>query len=445
MELFHRPDLTFTPAQLSERKLQKGNFPNQTSLGSFTPHSTIVEVSCFRSEEVAKGLETKNMMPVRQDLQVLCHEMTHWFDFFGSLWGREYIGSICRAYRAVAKGAEEDFAKVIELFDQDRRVLAPAYYRYANAPSEPHHMSRPWSIQYVSGVEIDPYGQLREDKPIFMTKFGENPSERVFARQPISVGSLLEVRAIASEIDAALMAIQTNPDKDEALVEANLTNQEFNALAYDHGLIEYNAAMHMLSVECGSKELFLSARLAAALAYIALNLGKEHFDNLRVPESFAHFGKRNRAFKRNHDRGFAFACLVFNGGKFNGNEAEYIEGCVAASNLCSPSEVLDSAAIELGRQFRFSNGNPATKRFFDEMKSSKAIIDLVASLPQYTITLNDVFGGLSKIAPPFMDSEANFVELSAGRLDGYKTVEMHDASHTLHEFTRNLLSGARGI
>jgi hypothetical protein len=39
--------------------------------------------------------------------------MTHWLDFFGTMWGREYIGAICRGYRAVARGTENEFPKVI--------------------------------------------------------------------------------------------------------------------------------------------------------------------------------------------------------------------------------------------------------------------------------------------------------------------------------------------
>lgn len=445
MTFILRTEQTLSAGQLEQRRLQRGTFPNQIALGSFTPHSTLVEVGCFRTEAVRQAMVAQNLMPVRQGIQVLCHEMTHWLDFFGTMWGREYIGSICRGFRAVSRGTEEEFSKVIELFDQDRRVLSPSYYRFSAAPTQPHSMSRPWSIQYVCGVEIDPFGKLREDKPIFMTKFGENPSERVFARQPISVGSLLEVRAIASEVGAALSAINSNPNQGEALVEASLANREFNDLAYDHQLIEYNAAMHMLSVECGSQELYLSARLASALAFVALNLCDAHFAKLKIPESFNKFGKRNRAFIKNRDRGFAFACLVFNGGKYRGDDTNYIEGCVSSSNLSSVADVLEQTATELGRQFRFSNGDNVTDHFMREMCNSKGILETIAKLPQQTLTLSELLGELAPICPPFIDSDGNFVELSDGRLDRYNPVEMHDASHVLHDYTRNLLSGSRGV
>jgi hypothetical protein len=205
---------TFTEAKKAQRQLQAATFPNQISDGSFTPHSTIVEVGCFQTQRVRDAVEEGNLMPARHDLQVLCHEMTHWFDFFGTVWGREYIGSICRAYRAFERGVETEFPNIINLFDKDRQVLSPTYYRFSNAPSAPHSKERPWTIDFVSGAEIDPDGSTREDKPIFMVRFGENPSRRTFARQPVSVGALLEVRAIAAEFGTAIAAIESVPKED---------------------------------------------------------------------------------------------------------------------------------------------------------------------------------------------------------------------------------------
>lgn len=118
--------------QLEEKALQTASFPNQIAAGSFAPHSTIVEVGCFRTADVRDALLKEDLMPVRQDIQVLCHEMTHWFDFFGTIWGRDYIGSICRAYRAFERRTEAEFPKIVELFDKDRSVLSPDYYRFTS-------------------------------------------------------------------------------------------------------------------------------------------------------------------------------------------------------------------------------------------------------------------------------------------------------------------------
>jgi hypothetical protein len=436
---------TFTQTQKEQRKLQTVNFPNQIFHGSFTPHSTIVEVGCFQTKRVRDALVAEDLMPARHDLQVLCHEMTHWFDFFGTVWGREYIGSICRAYRAFERGVETEFPNIINLFDKDRRVLSPSYYRFSNAPSAPHSNARPWTIDYVSGAEIDPDGSVREDKPIFMARYGENPSRRNFARQPVSVGALLEVRAIAAEIGTAIAAINSHPEVGPRNVEMHRAKAEFDALAYNHDLIEYNTAAHILSIQSGSKELFLSSRLAAALAFIALNMTKGDFKKLKVPQSFREFGKRNKAFKQNQDRGYAFACMVFNGGKFDGDEVEYVERCVSASHLGSTTGILERAVDELRNPIWFSNGTNITDHFFRESAMSKHILEAHCELPQYVTTLTSLMSDLRVVCPPFMDADANFVELNEGRLDEFRPGLMHDASHALHDYTRNLLTGCRGV
>lgn len=445
MPFIEKSEYKLSQDQRKQRQLQKTIFPNQIAAGSFTPHSTLVEVGCFRTKAVRDALATEDLMSVRQDLQVFCHEMTHWFDFFGTVWGREYISTICRAYRGFERRNETEFPNIIKLFDQDRRVLSPTYYRYSNAPSSPHSKERPWTIDYVTGAEIDPDGTTREDQPIFMARYGENPSRNNFARQPVSIGALLEVRAIASEIGAAISTIGTHHDNDARLVEMSIANREFNALAYDHDLIEYNTAAHILSIQSGTKELFLSTRLAAALAFVALNMTSDDFKKLKEPENFRVFGKRNRSFKQRQDRGYAFVCMVFNGGTFDGDEVKYIESCVSASNLGSATALLERAAEELKYPLRLSGGNNITAHFRRETAMSRHIIETHLQLPQNVITLASLMSDLRMLCPPFMDADANFVELREGRLDEYQPVMMHDASHALHDYTRNLLTGCRGI
>ncbi|WP_412553197.1 hypothetical protein [Shimia sp. MIT1388] len=445
MSVFKPSGRSLSPHQLEQKLLQTSSFPNQIAAGSFAPHSTIVEVGCFRTTDVRNALTAKDLMPVRQDIQVLCHEMTHWFDFWGTRWGREYIADICRAYRALERRTEADFPSIIKLFDLDRSVLAPSYYRYTNPPATTHSADVPWSIDYVAGAEIDPFGNTREDRPIFMARFGENPSRSTFARQPVSVGALLEVRAIASEIGAAISAINSHSDQGPRMVEMALANREFNSLAYNHELIEYNAAAHILSVQANTRELFLSARLAAALAYIALNMSQSDFGKLKVPAAFAAFGNRNRAFKKRQDKGYAFAAMVFNGGRYEGDEAEYIKRCVASSNLGTPEGIIEATAGELARPFWFSNGNEITQHFFRETAMSQRIVEAHSNYPQYVLSLQSLITDLRNVAPPFLDSAGEFIELHEGRIGEYDPEAMHDAAHELREYTRNLLTGSRGI
>lgn len=125
----------FSPEQVAQVREETRAFPNQTALGLFSPHSTLIEVPVFRTAEVIDALEKEDLLPVRKDIQVLMHELTHWFDFFGTVWGRQYAKKICRAQVAASRGREDDCPKVVELFDLDSKILTPNYYKFSEAPS----------------------------------------------------------------------------------------------------------------------------------------------------------------------------------------------------------------------------------------------------------------------------------------------------------------------
>ena len=181
------------------------------------------------------------------------------------------------------------------------------------------------------------------------------------------------------------------------------------------------------------------------MAYIALNLTNTDFQKIKVPEAFSAFGKRNNAFKRRQDRGYAFVAMVFNGGRYEGNEAEYIARCVASSNLGTPAGIIEAATKEMMNPVRLAGGNPITAHFFRESAMSAHILKTHSQFPLYCLTLQSLITSLRTMCPPFLDSEANFIELNAGRIHEYQPDMMHDAAHALRGYTRNLLTGCRGV
>lgn len=431
--------------KIEERQAQKAVFPNKSSAGSFTPLSTIVEILDFRTNEVNVAIENGNLLPVRKDLQVIAHELTHWFDFFGTLWGRYYCHSIARAFLSLERHNEEEFSNIVALFDLGRRILSPSYYRYTSKPKGIHNTKLRWTIDFASGAEIDPYGHLDERKPLFLVRFGEHSSRDNFARQPISIGTLLEVRAVASEINIALEAINTSRNEDERIVETTHLTREFEDIVYNYKYIEYNTAAHTLSHFAHVQDIILAYRLAASIAYIALNMSEDDFKILKIPKEFDIFGKRNRAFIKNHDRGFAFVCMITNGGPYLGDENTYISNCIKNSNLGNAETIISKAIILLSSPIRLSKSNITIDHFIREAAKGKEICEALSSQKSSLINLELIFKKLRRILPPLMDSNGAFIELSPGRAEEYQPEKMHDAAHELNSYTQNLLSGCRGL
>jgi hypothetical protein len=103
---------------------------------------------------------------------------------------------------------------------------------------------------------------------------------------------------------------------------------------YDPQLAEYSVAVHAVSNFVGAKNCPDAFELSSILASIALNLTKEHFDQLRVPKSFEMWGERNSAFKANMDRGYAFLVLASTAPRVPiGNIDEWITETLASAGL----------------------------------------------------------------------------------------------------------------
>ncbi|GAB3441380.1 hypothetical protein GCM10027396_08510 [Insolitispirillum peregrinum] len=341
---------------------------------------------------------------------------------------------------------------VIELFDIDRSLIAPKYYRFSHEPSSVHNGLIPWGMSCTTGVNIDPYGKPREDKPIFFVNYYGSTSRNAFARQPLSVGTLLETRAIASEINAIMTAISFFPNDGERSVEMTLINNEFRDMCYNRELIEYNTAAHFLSQTAKISDIFETYKISSMIAYIALNLKNGDFPKIKMPNEFSNVKKRAKYFQRQRDRGYAFAAMIYNGGIYNGNTEEYVNKCVKESGLGDLECILKSASEFLEREILHSKDNHKYNKYYStvnhfrrEGKFGKNICDILSALPSYSLTIEAIFNEFKEICPPIMDSEGEFIQFSKGRIDTYCPENMHDAAHELNEFTRNLLSGCRGI
>jgi hypothetical protein len=430
---------------VEQRAEHKAAFPNQISDGSFTPHSTLIELDTFNLRTFFENQAAQSQMHIRQKLQVLSHETTHWFDFFGTRWGRSYIEHICQGFRGLETANETGFAAVLALFDIDRKVLAPEYYRHTREPVVKHSNDTPWKTETVTGVEIDANGRLQEDRPLLMVRFYDVSKNENFARQPLSVGALLEARAIASEIQTAEACIASHPDPSERLVERKLVEKELNEILYHHDRIEYNVAVHLLRQQAGIKDPVQCYKISSTLAFISLNLAPEDFHNLRPPQIFNFWGERNNAFKRNNDHGYAFACMVYNGGKFADDGVDYVERCLSACNLGAVNDIMDRAEDALFAALPFSASNAAVGHFLRESGKGTEIMQVFRTLPYYSLSHDTLFEKLRTVCPPILDASGEFFELNKGRIDEYNPEDMHDAAHKLREYTRNLLNGARGV
>ncbi|TKD48368.1 MAG: hypothetical protein E5W98_01245 [Mesorhizobium sp.] len=280
--------------------------PALQTVGSVDPHTLILELPNLSRQRFEESLlKGGDQEPAR----LYAHELHHWLDIVGSLWGQRYLDLLFSAFDAVLAAKTEDsaYVEVLRLFDADRAILFPRYYKYVT-PEAPHGAIVPWINRWSAGQRIKLDGTRSPDDPILFVRI--ETETQIIARQPLSVGALLELRAMAAEEEAFRNAL-VNLTEEEKVIENAMHDRYLKQYLYDPELITYSAAAHVLSTSSGVGSIGPVFALGAALADICLSLDRSMLRNLRPPPLLAEFGHRIiHGFKSGENPGFAYACAV---------------------------------------------------------------------------------------------------------------------------------------
>ena len=157
--------------------------PETHALGQLHPHSLVVEltISSRPSLEASLAGGVDN-----EPAQIVAHELCHWTDLVGTVSGQEYLDSVFAALDYAAPDAADrvqSYPAVLHLFDRDRAILFPSYYKFIDPAARPTSANDPWVISFSCGAWIDPTGRLDEAKPIFFVRFDQGLQGPQVARQ----------------------------------------------------------------------------------------------------------------------------------------------------------------------------------------------------------------------------------------------------------------------
>ena len=425
------------------------SYPNLTTIAEFRPNSLTLHFHQLSRDvyaAIAAGRAPSGSD--RNHVEAVAHELTHWSDQVGSVWGQQYLISLFDAYDAIHTQREERFHKVIELFDEERRILQPLYYRIVEKGTRPHDIQKPWRIEFSAGQEFGPDGRINPARPIFFVRFSDNETGNLVARQPITVGALLETTAMWAELLAGLASFGLLPP-GERTVEQALWTRERIAPLYDPDLAVYTAPVHMLAQFSGTTDVLRAYEYGAALAHIALNLTGPLFDQLRHPGQFEPFGDRQAAFVHARDRGYAFAVLAQHASAIDIEQplSDWLAALLQAASLPSYDAVMHAAYAHLdvlGRGLPVRSPLDPVRDYLLEIGRARF---LARSRTAFRADTFDPLGGHNGPMPPMFDANADLFFVGNECLDPrwFDPEGMHYAEWSLLSFTDNFLQGCRGI
>ena len=83
------------------------------------------------------------------------HELTHWYDIIGTIWGQAYLDVLFAAFdRDLSHPAPsiDAYPEALALFDTDRSILFPSYYKYVAPMGTPRAGPGEWQMQLTMGA-----------------------------------------------------------------------------------------------------------------------------------------------------------------------------------------------------------------------------------------------------------------------------------------------------
>ncbi|WP_114859721.1 hypothetical protein [Azospirillum brasilense] len=429
----------------------RSSFPDHSTVAEMRPHSQTIHLHRVREETYKDDIRAHRFDLARPSVETIFHELTHWADLVSTVWGQEYLVGLFDAYDVIVRtqGDESTYWKVIEHFDQDRRIMLPRYYRTVAKEQQLHSVSRPWTIEFSCGQEFSPDGRINPAHPLMFVRFGENPSGALVARQPLTVGALLETIATYSELKSG-MPLLYKPDPIEMKIDSQNWSKEKSSILYQAELTTYTAPAHLLSFRTKTGEMLLSYEKAASLAYVCLNLTDESFDRLKHPKEYEPFGEdRLAAFIKARNRGYAFAAIATYAPVHDDAVAtqDWLNLAMENAGLLSIGELQQRAYAHfesLSRQLTVRNDLDLVRDYLLEI--GRQVFGIRSQIGSPEIT-QSALSNRKMPLPPLFDSEGTLMEVGEVPWDRSR----HDPEHmfecewALREFRDNFLKGCRGI
>ncbi len=333
-----------------------GIFANLETIGSYHDFSQLVVLD-YLDEKTFSQLLTNFQSHAIQDsyesLTRFCstsvHELTHWLDHTSTLWGQRQLVLIYNAINAWTNQKEEEFYRIAIANSERQRARLAIYYTEKYKVNQQEAATIPWQYQYGSGLEFGIDGRVRTDRPFVFTIFS-TPNNQHIIRVPFSMFALTESNATYAEFNIKIQALALL-DNDSRLVEKSRLEQEIVQKLYNPELAIYSVATHCLANSIGIDEIFQSYKFSSALATLCLNLPKDLFYSLTVPEEFNILEDRVQALQELADPGFAFFTIAKQASKFqNGvSVGQWVQEALKNSGLPN-LETINSLVIAQMKQ-----------------------------------------------------------------------------------------------
>lgn len=383
-------------------------FPNVKTTAAYFPLHQVIELSDIDRPTFDGSLNPSQPREALRVIPLLLHEVRHWWDHIGTVWGQARLLSAFGAIQSRLGNDEREFWRILNYHRTVNGDYFAEYYSEVYNSTPPVGGDPRWIWQFSSGARFTADGKVAEDRPIIFTQF-RWADNRPACRVPFSVASLLETASMYFE-NAAEAILTLKLPEDEHAVEQGLLAQKYLAFLYTPEVAMYSVAAHCVANILHVEDIPTAFRHANALSWLCLNLPRDCFSQLRIPEHFERTWKRRcQAFLDNRDRGFAFLLLAHHMKEpATGDMAEWIEKTAVAAGLPQLQQLRSAIDKEFENSLRSVSDGPHKERLEWLLKEGQSVFEAFWPVPEMTAA----FRGLGELAiPPILLGDLTLTRL----------------------------------
>lgn len=283
----------------------------QGAAATYDPRSQIIILHDYEGSDF-QAVESGDVEKKAKFASLVIHEFTHWIDHVSTLWGQRNLSAWLGGLAAWKSGNEANYPAVIRARHEMKAMKYAQYFKSVEISDvAAASKGRPWRGAYSIGTAFDHVGAPNPDHPILFTRFwtfGRIP----IARVPMSVGSLLELNAVRSQMDVELLAFAqafAAHDLVECKLQEQAIQRKYLDLLYSVDHVDYSVAAHCIANSISNSDIVEAYTRGNRLAEIAMNLTRENMDKLCLPGRFNSLPEAHARFLKQHDVGYAYWCL----------------------------------------------------------------------------------------------------------------------------------------
>lgn len=291
--------------------------PNTRNVASYNYIDQVVLFETIESKHVnhcLSRLTPAERWPLKREIWLNgWHEYTHWLDMTSSVFGLRWLCKmvdLIERYPADGQGTTSAYVEECKAATREMAgIHLPEYYSTVENPA-----GQPWRYSSTVGQAYDSEGNSNPHHPLWFVRF-DTPSGMSIARQPISVASLLEVRAVEAEIVGGFGLVSALKDQAFQTLQKQRLSHDIFTRVYQPHLTVYSAAAHWYANHRGIPDVVEAYTAASKLAWFCLDAPTQWLTSINATSEFkARMGDQfarmmNTSLSRG-DRGALFFMLA---------------------------------------------------------------------------------------------------------------------------------------